>query len=140
MARTRAKIPRDLAGAMVTVNHCLRIIKECQEDGKRLQFWALENPRARLRWFLGIPALTFNPFDYGDSIRKPTDIWGNFNINLKKNPVELTPTQKKHSVLNLQELPKIPNSYIRDPGMSPRAIARSITAHGFAEAFYRANK
>lgn len=140
MARTVAKTPRDLKAAMETVNHCLRIIKECQEDGTRLRFWALENPKARLRWFLGIPALTFNPYDFGDPIRKPTDIWGNFNTNLKKNPVELNAKQQKNSVLNLQELPKIPAEYLRDPGMSARAISRSITPPGFAEAFYRANK
>ena len=140
MARTVAKTPRDLAGAMETVNHCLRIIKECQQDGTRLAFWALENPKARLRWFLGLPAMTFSPHDYGDPYRKPTDLWGNFNTNLKKNPVELNPNQKKQSVLNVQDLLPIPEDYKRDPNMSTRAIARSITHPGFAQAFFKANK
>lgn len=140
MARTVAKTPRDLKGAMETVYHCLRIIWEAQQDGKRLQFWALENPKARLRWFLGLPALTFNPYDFGDAYRKPTDIWGNFNTNLKKTPVSLDIKQKKQSQLNIQHLQPIPEDYIRDPNMSPRAIARSITHSGFAKAFYEANK
>lgn len=140
MARTVAKTPRDLKGAMKTVYHCLRIIWECQENGQRLKFWALENPKARLRWFLGVPAITFNPFDFGDPYRKPTDIWGNFNIGLKKVPVGLDPKQKKQSQLNLQHLQPIPDDYIRDPNMSPRSIARSITHSGFAKAFYQANK
>lgn len=140
MARTVAKTPRDLRGAMETVDACLRIIWQCQYNGSRLAFWAMENPKARLRWFLGKPALTFNPYDYGDPYRKPTDIWGNFNTDLKKTPVELDPKQDKQSRLNIQHLQPIPKDYIRDPNMSPRAIARSITHTGFAEAFFQANK
>lgn len=140
MARTKAKTPRDMESAMETVNHCLRIIKECQQGGKRLSFWALENPKARLRWFLGIPAMTFQPFEYGDPHSKKTDIWGNFNTELKKTPVELTDVEKKHTHLNTRELPQIPEDYERDPNMSTRAIARSITPQGFAKAFKEANK
>lgn len=140
MARTNAKTLRDLKGAMKTVYHCLRIIWESQQDGQRLKFWALENPKGRLRWFLGIPAMTFNPFDFGDAYRKPTDIWGNFNTDLKKNPVPLNQSQKKQSQLNLQNLQQIPKEYVRDPKMSARAIARSITHAGFAKAFYQSNK
>lgn len=140
MARTVAKTPRDLRGAMEVVNACLRIINECQYDGTRLKFWALENPKARLRWFLGKPVLTFNPYDFGDSYRKPTDIWGNFNVELKKKPVALDTTQRKQSQLKIQHLQPIPEEYVRDPNMSARAIARSITHTGFAQAFYEANK
>jgi len=140
MARTNAKTPRDLKGAMEVVNACLQIIHQCQYKGSRLQFWAIENPKARLRWFMGKPAMTFNPYDFGDAYKKPTDIWGNFNTELKKTPVELDPEQDKQSRLNLQHLQPIPKDYIRDPNMSPRAIARSITHTGFAKAFYNANK
>lgn len=138
--RTVAKTPRDLRSAMKTVQACLRIIWECQYEGGRLAFWAMENPKARLRWFLGRPALTFNPYDYGDPHRKPTDIWGNFNTKLKKTPVELDPTQRIQSQLNLQELPDIPKGYSMPPDMDKRAIARSITPQGFARAFFEANK
>lgn len=140
MARTVAKTPRDLKGAMEIVEACLHIIWKCQYGGKRLQFWALENPKARLRWFLGKPVMTFNPYDFGDAYRKPTDIWGNFNTDLKKNPVQLDPNQDKQSRLNIQHLQPIPKDYIRDPNMSPRAIARSITHTGFAQAFFKENK
>lgn len=140
MARSNAKTPRDLKGAMETVSHCLRIIWEAQDNGKRLAFWALENPKGRLRWFLGKPAMTFNPYDFGDAYRKPTDLWGNFNTDLKKTPVTLDPKQDKQSRLNLQHLQPIPADYERDPNMSPRAIARSITHKGFAQAFYEANR
>ncbi len=140
MARTVAKTPRDLKGAMEIVHACLRIIWECQHSGNKLAFWALENPKARLRWFLGKPAMTFNPFEFGDAYRKPTDLWGNFNTELKKNIVALNPLQKKQSQLNIQHLQPIPKDYVRDPNMTPRAIARSITHKGFAKSFYQANK
>lgn len=140
MARTVAKSPRDMAGAMVVVEHCLRIIKECQQDGQRLKFWALENPKARLRWFLGIPPLTFQPFEFGDPYSKKTDVWGNFNTELKRNPVQIDETQRKQSHLNSRELPPIPEGYKRDSNMTTRAIARSITPPGFALAFFKANK
>ena len=139
MARTVAKTPRDLKGAMEIVQACLRIIWECQYNGKRLAWWAMENPKARLRWFMGLPAMTFNPFDFGDAYRKPTDLWGNFNTELKKTPVPLDPMQDKQSRLNLQHLLPIPLDYVRDPNMSPRAIARSIIHPGFARAFFLAN-
>ncbi len=140
MARTNAKTPRDLIGAMQIVQACLEIIWSCQYSGRRLVFWALENPKARLRWFLGKPAMTFNPCDFGDAYRKPTDLWGNFNTELKRTPVELNPLQDKQSRLNLQHLQPIPHTYVRDPNMSPRAIARSITHTGFAKAFFKANQ
>ncbi len=125
---------------MEVVEACLRIVWECQYDGKRLAFWAMENPKARLRWFLGKPAMTFSPNDFGDAYRKPTDLWGNFNTDLKRTPVALDPKQKKQSQLNVQHLQPIPSDYVRDLHMSPRAIARSITHPGFAQAFYEANK
>lgn len=139
MARSIAKTPRDLEGAMSTVQACLEIIWRAQYGDKRLAFWALENPKARLRWFLGKPAMTFSPHDYGDPYRKPTDLWGNFNTDLKQKPVALNPTQRKQSQLNSQELLPIPDDYIRDPNMSARAIGRSITHPGFAQAFFKSN-
>lgn len=140
MARTRAKTPRDLRGAMEIVQACLRIIWECQYSGQRLEFWAMENPKARLRWFMGKPAMTFQPFEFGDPHSKQTDIWGNFNTKLERNPVELDARQRKHTNLNTRELPPIPSDYVRDPDMSTRAIARSITPQGFAQAFFKANR
>lgn len=140
MARTTAKTPRDLKGAMEIVEACLKVIWACQYRGKRLKFWALENPKARLRWFLGAPALTFNPYDFGEPYRKPTDIWGNFNTALKHDPVELTVKQRKQSHMNMQQLPQLPKSFVTPPDMSRRSSARSITPAGFAKAFYKANK
>jgi hypothetical protein len=139
MARTVAKTPRDMKGAMEVVNACLRIISECQYSGKRLSFWALENPKARLRWFLGKPPLTMNPFDYGDRVRKPTDIWGYFNLP-KQNPVELTEEEKTKFGAHVEKLPKLPDGYTGYQCSNKRAAMRAITPPMWANAFFKANQ
>lgn len=139
MARTVAKKPRDLQSAMEIVSACLRIIWESQYKETKLKFWALENPKARLRWFLGKPAVTFNPYDYGDPYKKPTDLWGNFN-EPRRNAVGLTVEQLTKSKNNTQTMRPIPKDYVRDKNMSLQAIRRSMTHEGFAQAFFKANK
>lgn len=138
MARTNAKTPRDMKGSMKIVDTCLKIIWNCQYAGKRLGFWALENPKARLRWFLGVPQLTMNPYDYGDRVRKPTDIWGNFNLP-KKNPVELTQEEKAKFGAHVEKLPPLPEGY-KFGDSNSRAARRAITPPKWAMAFYKANK
>jgi hypothetical protein len=129
--------PRNLRQGMDAVKQCLAIIWEVQYRNKRLAFWALENPKAYLRWFLGKPPLTFQPYEYGDPHSKATDIWGYFN-EPKKRPVE--PIKGRgHSKSSAKELPPVPEDY-RLPGVDKRTIARSITPQGFAQAFYEANK
>ena len=139
MARTNAKTPRDMKSALEVVNACLSIIAQCQYGGKRLQFWALENPKARLRWFLGKPPLSMNPYDYGDRVRKPTDIWGNYNIP-KQNPVELSEEEKVKFGSNQALLPPLPEGYNKYQCSNQRAARRAITPPMWAKAFYEANK
>lgn len=88
IARTKAKTPRDLRQGMVAVQHCLRIIWECQykieTDSQRnppLAFWAIENPGSgMLRWFLGQPRFEYCQSEYGQIFTKRTALWGHFNI------------------------------------------------------------
>lgn len=129
MARTTAKTPRDFVGAMKIVKACLEIIWTARANGG-LKFWALENPTGYLRQFLGKPALTFHPYEFGDSYKKSTDLWGYFN-ELKKKPVVLTEKEIKDSRVNTRPLPKIKGLSVAD--------RRAITPRGFAEAFYKVN-
>ncbi len=73
LARTRAKIPRDFKKGMELVIACLNVIWECRYDHK-LAFWCLENPMGYLRQFLGKPAFTFDPCDFGDPYTKKRQI------------------------------------------------------------------
>lgn len=133
LARTRAKTPRDLRQGMELVIPCLNIIWECRYDHK-LAFWCLENPMGILRQFLGRPAFTFDPCDFGDPYTKKTDLWGYFNIT-KKNPIKLSENQRRETRTNGRRLPSI-----SEITSSKQAAKRAITSLGFARAFFEANK
>lgn len=146
-ARTNANKDRDLNGAMEIVAAVLHIIWKCQArvTGKSpktpyLKFWAIENPFGMLNWFLGKPALEFNPYDYGDRYQKKTCLWGHF-VEPKKSPVELTTNEKIKFDQRLNDvLPDLPADYSCPPGFDKRAARRSLTPPGFAKAFFEANK
>ena len=145
-----AREPRDLMGGMNTVNHCLRIIHECLYDPYRasensLKFWALENPASGyLKRFLGKPALTFDPSEYGDKHTKKTALWGMFS-EPKKTHKKLDITGDENNYVKSVEKyfddmkHLIPDGYKYKTGLSMRTIVRSITPQGFALAFYKAN-
>jgi len=133
LARTRAKTPRDFKEAMGIVQACLEIIWHCRYDSP-LAFWCLENPMGYLRQFLGKPAFTFDPYEFGDRYTKKTDLWGYFNIP-KKNPVDLNQEELELCSRNSRKLPSI-----REITGSKQADKRAITPPGFAQAFYEANK
>ena len=149
-ARTNAKKPRDLRQGIKTVEACLRIIWECQyrivKDVQKyppLKFWVLENPDAMLRWFLGKPAMIYNPFEFGERYQKRTCLWGHFN-DPKRNPIELTAVEKAKAKANSQPLPKF--DYMKSKDIAPewfgklsRTDRRSICSPKFAQAFFEAN-
>jgi len=153
-ARTNARTPRDLKEGMECVRACLNVIWSCmeikQETAKKtlpLQFWALENPyHGFLRKFLGTPAFTFDPWEFGDPYQKRTALWGHFN-EPKKNPIEMTAEQKAKAKTNstLHTL-GTKFDYLKSKDIHPeyfgkmdRQTRRSITPQGFAQAFYKAN-
>lgn len=132
LARTRAKKPRNFAEGMEIIIACLEIIWAVRYNHP-LQFWCLENPMGYLRQFLGKPAFTFDPCDFGHNYTKKTDLWGYFNIPAI-NPYKLTPIEKYLCSQNNRKLPSI-----SDFTGSKRAIRRAITPTDFARAFFEAN-
>ncbi|MEP3913608.1 MAG: DNA cytosine methyltransferase, partial [Sneathiella sp.] len=93
----------------------------------RPSWWVLENPVGRLEKL--VPELTpfgpfyFNPCDFGDPYTKKTGLWGEFNKDMKRNPVEPIEGSKMH---------------LLPPGPD-RQFLRSVTPAGFAAAFHEAN-
>ena len=137
-ARTNSKNPRDIRKGMEIVNHCLRIIWECQYDlpsplakTTTLKFWMLENPFGLLRRFLGHPYFVYQPYEYGDNYKKRTCLWGFFNIP-KKNPIECT--MPKFDKLKSNQIHYVGNEHLT------RQERRSISSPGFCQSFYEANK
>jgi hypothetical protein len=105
----------ELLRALALVDACHRIVA-----AHRPQWWALENPRNKLRRYLGPPRLEFYQWEYGDPGHKPTCIWGEF-VPPAKHP---RPRRK-------------PSTYrTRFANASP---ADAITPPGFARAFFEAN-
>ena len=138
LARSRAKTPRDFREGMETVKACLHIIWECRYEPRYkadgcLRFWALENPVGFLQQFLGKPAFTFQPCEFGDAYTKATSLWGYFN-EPKKSPVSLTEEQAAFCKTNSRKLPSI-----SDITGSKQVDRRAITPPGFAKAFFKAN-
>ena len=138
----------DLEKGMFLVNHCLRIIKECNPT-----FWLIENPATgKLKDFLGKPGFIYQPWEFGSPWTKKTALWGNFNIPIK--------TYNKW-----EDLEKIESLYIRGNRKKPSLVylhkndkykikewewaydlinddmsLRSMCSDGFAKAFYEANR
>lgn len=146
--RTTPKIPRSLEKGMDLVISCLRIIWTCQYQYKNqhqklppLKFWALENPFfASTKWFLGKPAFTFQPYEFGDGYKKQTALWGYFNEPEKLEKWTMK-NDKKFDQLLMKEI-KVLKSPIDDEPGNPktRKELRAITPRGLAEAFFKANK
>lgn len=58
----------------------------------RPKYWIVENPRGRLRWFLGSPNSTVSLSDYGGKYKKPTDLWHNFELPMVKGIMPFEPS------------------------------------------------
>ena len=145
LCRTNAVNDRDLEKSMKLVKRCLEIIWQQQyklpskySKLTTLKFWALENPRGFLKYFLGNPPLEFSPFEFGDDYKKRTHLWGNYNIPIKT-PIECS--KEKFDKTLMEDLPQLPNGFIYDKGcgLDKRQVRRSITPTGFANAFYKTN-
>lgn len=48
----------------------------------RPKYWIVENPKGRLRWFLGSPTSSVHLSNYGSRYMKPTDLWHNLTFKL----------------------------------------------------------
>jgi len=139
-ARTRdEKVKRDLRQGLFLVKQCLRIIWVAQLDlpsptSKKtsLKFWVLENPaRGFLQQFLGKPAATYQPYEYGDDYKKDTALWGYFNMP-PKTPIVCT--KPKFDQLKTREIHYEGNEHLT------RKERRSICSPAFAKAFFKANR
>jgi len=67
--------------ALTTVGSCLEAVNYLQPKK-----WLLENPKGRLRWFIGKPTQTiyYSDYDFNYKAQKPTDLWGNICLPMPK--------------------------------------------------------
>jgi hypothetical protein len=135
---------RDIESGMKVVDACLGIIKKCSPT-----WWALENPKGTLSTILGKPAMSFEPYQFGDGWTKRTHIWGNFCIPMVRYSWEscpkvnlyVRPSRSKPSVAfsHKREILEIPQLSWARSFVKTDSDARAITPPGFAKAFFEAN-
>lgn len=140
-AEARVRKPEE---GMAVVNACLRIIEKCKP-----KWWALENPVGYLREYIGLPRMTFQPWEYGDPWTKRTDIWGEFNVPAKpykkwedvpnKLPLYTRPNRGKpnFAYLHKSAWASIPQLSWHKP--TTDAEFGAMTPPHFAEAFFKFN-
>lgn len=124
----KKKGTRALLSSLGIVDACLRFV--CVYNP---EWWCLENPVGRINHYLGKPTMIFQPYEFGDAYTKRTCLWGKFNTELKRTPVEPTHRlmggNKKNKIYRLPEITA--GRY--------KAEIRSTTPAGFARAFFEAN-
>lgn len=101
--------------ALSLVDACFRIIAVQQP-----KWHALENPRNKLRRYLGPARLEFYQWEYGDPGHKPTCIWGDFTVPMKHPKPRTKPSTYKSSQENASPID-------------------AVTPPGFAQAFFQVN-
>ena len=138
----------DLDKGMELVNHCIRIIEECNPE-----WYVIENPsKGRLRQFLGKPNAVYQPWHYGSPWTKQTALWGNFNMPERiytkwedvPDKINLW-TRKGRNIPGLVYLHKsainlIPEFEFAREHIKCDADIRSMCSQGFAKAFYESNE
>ena len=138
----------DLEKGMFLVNHCLRIINECNP-----KFWVLENPaKGRLKEILGKPKAIYQPWEFGSPWSKQTALWGNFNMPKKiyskieeVEQIQELWKRKDRKIAALAYLHKSAKNLIPEFSWAKDLInddmsLRSMCSQKFAKAFYEANK
>lgn len=138
----------NLEDGMFLVNHCLRIIKECNP-----KFWILENPaKGRLKEILGKPKAIYQPWQFGSSWSKQTALWGNFIMPDKiyskwedvPNKLDLWKRKDRDkpclAYLHKNDKFKMTEYKWAWDKINGDMSLRSMCSDGFAKAFYEANK
>jgi len=141
-------LARDPNKGMYLVDHCLRIIEECNP-----LFWVLENPaRGVLRHYLGTPDYKYEPWWYGSPWTKQTSLWGSFCIPPRKyynwkdvtknTELYLRPGRPKPSLAfnHKSAVHKIPEFEPFIKSVTNDMSFRSLCSQKFAKAFFLENK
>jgi len=136
----------DYHKGMFLVDHCKRIIKESNP-----KFWVIENPaNGKLKDFIGIPDMVYQPWEFGDPWTKKTALWGNFNKPCalyqswedvpKNDKLYIKPRRRKPSLACLHKSSQKHIENFKKFKVNDDMSFRSLCPQGFAKAFYEANK
>jgi hypothetical protein len=111
----------------VGIKDALTLVGSCLEAVNYLQpkKWLLENPKGRLRWFLGKPTQTiyYSDYDFNYKAQKPTDLWGNIHLPMPKG------VRRPRTKLNGKHTPNFYKSYGSNPAENakvPMGVSQAI--------------
>lgn len=90
--------------------------------------WLMENPMGMLRKVIGRPRQTIFLSDFGTPYKKPTDIWGSFDIptKMRHNKWDLAP-RGSHNGLGLQGRHRDPAKRAKMPYGLSRAVLEAVS-------------
>lgn len=118
IANRKNRKPED---GLFLVRECQRIIDQCTP-----KFWVIENPATgRLRKFLGKPAYTYQPWQFGSPWTKSTALWGKFNApeKLYKQWEDVPKNDKLYKRKSTEKRP------VKDPKPSLAFLHKSAIKH-----------
>ncbi|WP_207784966.1 hypothetical protein [Flavobacterium sp. HTF] len=139
----------DVDKGMFLVNHCIRIIKECNP-----KWWVIENPaNGRLKDVLGKPNYVYQPWQFGSPWTKKTALWtgGDFVMpdpiynswaDVPKNEfLYVRPNRPKPALafLHKSAIKYIPEFEPFKSFVKNDADFRSLCSQGFAQAMFVSN-
>jgi hypothetical protein len=95
------------------IKEALTLVGSCLEAVNYLQpkKWLMENPKGRLRWFIGKPtnSIYYSDYDFNYKAQKPTDLWGNIRLPMPK------AVRRPRTKLNGKHTPNFYKSFGSDP-------------------------
>ncbi len=122
-----------LLESLAIVDACLR-----QVAIHHPAWWALENPRGRLKNYLGPAAWSFQPCDFGDPYKKSTQLWGHFTPP-KPLWADCTAVEPVRACATGSFTQQMGGRKPGTPSHTRVKNERSRTPPGFARAFFASN-
>jgi hypothetical protein len=111
----------------IGIRDALTLVGSCLEAVNYLQpkKWLLENPKGRLRWFIGKPAQTiyYSDYDFNYKAQKPTDLWGNIRLPMPKG------VRRPRTKLNGKHTPNFYKAFSNNPSDNaavPLGVSQAI--------------
>ncbi len=122
-------------------DYSLKLVNRCFEIAEitNPKFFALENPKGRLKKLLGLnPIYKFYQYEFDGLFSKLTYLWGDFNTMIIKGPTN--PYPRSLPDCPVSDLYQLPDDYTLDPNFLKRSAQRSMYPPAFCRAFFEANQ
>jgi len=130
------------------LEHCQRIVREANPE-----WWVIENPfNGTMKYFLGEPDYSYEPWHFGSPWTKRTALWGKFNVPkqqyfkwyqvTRNKDLYVRPGRPKASLafLHKSAIHNIPEFKPFITAVDSDNAFRSLCSQGFARAFKDANE